>query len=333
MKLISRSMVALSLLALVAVTGCSGKSKANAGQKVKVTQGTLRQVVQAAGNVQPLNKVSILPPISGRIDKILVMEGSYVKRGQILAWMSASDRAALLDTARSQGEDSVKYWEQAYKATPIVAPSSGLIIARNIVEGQTVSSDTDLYDLSDRLIVLGYVDETDLGKVHMRQPAEVTVEAYPDAPFKCSVSLIGHQAIKVNNVISYQVNLEPQKVPGELRAGMTANISFIVQQKDDVLLLPNFAVKGQQGGSIDLKVLTDPKKPAETRTVQLGVSDGVRVEVVSGLDEGDTVLVSSLDLPKAASGGPLSMSGSGNQKGQGGGGGAGGGGGGGGRRQ
>jgi membrane fusion protein, macrolide-specific efflux system len=304
---------------VLAVAGCGNRgSKANAGQRVKVTQGTLLQVVQASGNVEPLNKVSILPPITGRIDKILVDEGAYVKKGQILAWMSASDRAALLDAARSQGADSVKYWEDAYKATPIVAPSSGLIIARNIVEGQTVSSDTDLYDLSDRLIVLAYVDETDLGKIHMRQPADVTVEAYPDSAFKCAVSLIGHQSIKVNNVISYQVNLEPQKVPGELRAGMTANISFIVQQKDDVLLLPNFAVKGQTNSTVDLKVVVDPKKPPEDRTVQLGGSDGVRVEVVSGLDEGDTVLVSSLDLPKAASGGPLSMTGS-QQKGQGGG--------------
>lgn len=308
-------------LLLVLAPACGRGKKGNGGQRVKVTQGDLRQIVQATGNVEPLNKVSILPPVTGRIDKIVVLEGAYVKRGQILAYMSSSDRAALLDTAASQGADQVKYWQDAYKATPIVAPANGLIIARNVVEGQTVASDTDLYDLSDRLVVLADVDETDLGKIHMSQPADCTVDAYPNQVFRSLVTLIGHQAIKVNNVISYQVNLDPQRVPGDLRAGMTANVNFIVQEKKDVLLLPNYAVKGVSGGEATVKVLTDPKKPPEERQVELGVTDGVQVEVVSGLEEGDTVLVSSLDLPKAVSGGPLSMNMGGSQRGGGGGGG------------
>jgi len=322
----SRSLIlpVLGLLLLVA-PGCGRSKKGQGGQKVEVTRGDLRQIVQATGNIEPLNKVSILPPVTGRMDKILVYEGAYVKRGQILAYMSSSDRAALLDNAASQGPDQVKYWQDAYKSTPIVAPSSGLIIARNVVEGQTVAADTDLYDLSDRLVVLADVDETDLGKIHMAQPADCTVDAYPNQIFTSKVSLIGHQAIKVNNVISYQVNLEPQKVPGDLRAGMTANINFIVQEKKDTLMLPNYAVKGQTNGPATVKVLVDPKKPPESREVQLGVTDGVRVEVVSGLQEGDTVLVSALDLPKATSGGPLSMNmgGSNGQRSGGGGGGGG----------
>jgi macrolide-specific efflux system membrane fusion protein len=315
----------LAGLILLAAAGCGKSGKSNLGQKVPVTRGDLLLTVQATGNVEPLNKVSILPPITGRIDKWLVDEGAYVKSGQILAWMSSSDRAALLDTARSQGGDQVQYWEQAYKATPIVSPSSGLIIARNIVDGQTVAADTDLYDLSDRLYVFADVDETDLGKIHMGQTANVTVDAYPNKIFQCEVTLIGHQAIKVNNVISYQINLRPVKVPGELRAGMTADINFIVQQKKDVLMLPNFAVKGQQEGTANVRVLTDPNKPAEHRSVTLGLSDGLHVEILGGLEEGDTVLVGSLDLPKAATGGPMSMTGGGQRPSGGGGGGGGGG--------
>lgn len=305
-------------LGVLAAWGC-GKSKSDRlgqGQRVKVATGNIRQVVQTTGNVQPLNKVSILPPVTGRIDKIVVLEGQSVKRGQVLAWMSSSDRAALLDTARSKGAKELKYWEDAYKATPIVAPANGMIISRNIVEGQTVSSDTDLYDLSDRLVVLAYVDETDLGKIHMNQLADCMVDAYPSKVFKAAVSLIGHQAIKVNNVISYQVNLEPKKVPGELRAGMTADVNFVVQEKKDVLVLPNYAVKGQQEGTAVVKVLVDPKQPPETRNVTLGISDGVRVEVKDGLAEGEIVLISSLDLPKAMTGGPMSMTGGGGGGGQ-----------------
>ena len=144
----------LSLLAWAACGKAHGDRQGQ-GQRVKVTTGDISQVVQATGNVEPLNKVSILPPVTGRIDKILVYEGETVKRGQVLALMSSSDRAALLDTARAKGPDELKYWEDAYKATPVVAPANGLIIARNIVEGQTVAADTDLYDLSDRLVVTG----------------------------------------------------------------------------------------------------------------------------------------------------------------------------------
>ena len=151
--------------------------------------------------------------------------------------------------------------------------------------------------------------------------ADCTVDAYPSKVFKSAVSLIGHQAIKVNNVVSYQVNLEPQKVPGELRAGMTADVNFIVQEKKGVLVIPNYAVKGQQDGVAVLKVVTDPKKAPESRTVTLGVSDGIRVEVKDGLEDGDTVVVSSLDLPKAMTGGPMSMTGGGQGQRPGGGGG------------
>ena len=318
----SNPRILLAACLALAAMGC-GKSKDKAAQvqKVEVSLGEIRQVVQASGNVQPMNKVAILPPISGRIDKIVAYEGAYVKRGQILAWMSSSDRAALLDAARSQGPDEIKHWEDAYKATPIIAPADGMIIARNIVAGQTVAGETDTYDLSDRLIVLASVDETDLGKVHSGQMAEVTVDAYPSKPFRAQVALIGHQAVKVNNVVSYMVNLEPQKVPGELRAGMTANVNFIILEKKDVLCIPSFAVKGQSGGPAEVKVMGADKKAPEARSIVLGITDGAKVEVVSGLEEGDKIVVSSLDLPKALSGGMgSSPAGAGGQR-QGGGGG------------
>jgi macrolide-specific efflux system membrane fusion protein len=296
--------------AALLLAGCGHSSAKSMGQKVQVQRGDIRQVVQATGQVEPLNKVSILPPVTGRIDKILVMEGETVKKGQVLALMSSSDRAAILDNAAAEGPAVVKQWEEEYKATPIIAPTSGLIIARNVVTGQTVAADTDMYDLSDRLVVFADVDETDLGKIHMNQVADCTVEAYPNKVFEAAVSLIGHQAIKVNNVISYQINLEPKKVPGELRAGMTADVNFIVQIKKDVLWIPNFAVKGMQQGAAKVKVLTTPGKPPEDRDIVLGISDGVKVEVVSGLDEGETIVIPGLDLPKAQTGGPMSMSGS-----------------------
>jgi macrolide-specific efflux system membrane fusion protein len=218
--------------------------------------GSIRLTVQATGSVQPLNKVSILPPVGGRIDKIIALEGRAVRKGQVLAWMSSSERAVLLDNAQAKGPEEVKYWEGAYAPTPIIAPVDGIVIARNVVEGQTVSLGTDLYDLSDRLIVQAAVDETDLGKIHDEQKASVTVDAYPDKPFNADVNLISHQAVKVNNVVTYYVQLEPRKVPGTLRAGMTANVDFILEEREHVLLIPAWAVKGMERTTVMLKVAT-----------------------------------------------------------------------------
>ncbi len=289
-----RTILALAAAALL-LAGCRGGTK-EAAQKVRVTRGNLQVTVQDTGNVQPLNEVQIIPPVAGRVDQILVDEGAHVKKGQVLAWMSSSDRAALLDMARAKGPQELKYWEDVYKPTPIVAPVSGMIINRNVVEGQTVSQSTDVYDMSDRLIVVADVDETDLGRISDGQKALVTVDAYPEMPFACRVMMITHEAVKVNNVVCYYVKLSPENAPAELRAGMTANVNFIVKDDRGVLLLPAWAVKGAENTSLSLLVQNDPKKPAQKTRVSLGDADGSNVEVLSGLSEGDTVLVSSLSL-------------------------------------
>ena len=312
-----RALLTLAAAAALALAGCSSKAAKGSIQKVAVTRGDLNTYVQATGNIQPLNLVSILPPVTGRVDKIVADEGATVKKGQVLAWMSSSDRAALLDMARAKGDAELKYWEDVYKSTPIVAPVNGLIINRNVVEGQTVASSTDLYDMSDQLIVLAAVDENDLGSNHIGQQADVTVDAYPNNSFACKVIMITHEAVKVNNVVSYYVKLESAKAPAELRAGMTANINFRVNQYPNALLLPSWAVKGAQQATVSVMVKKagDGKdaKPQQA-SVKLGDTDGSQVVVLSGLDEGDTVVVSSLSLPDASSstslfGGPPRMSG------------------------
>src|SRR5689334_2958254 len=72
---------------------------------VQAQIGTVEDSVEATGEVSPLNRVEIKPPIQGRMEKILTEEGGQVKQGEILAWMSSSDRAAIIDAARAQGPE------------------------------------------------------------------------------------------------------------------------------------------------------------------------------------------------------------------------------------
>lgn len=284
-------------------------------QVVEATRATLEDFVEATGTVQPLNRVEVKPPIAGRVEKLLVDEGDRVGAGTILAWMSSSDRAAILDAARAQGPEEVKKWEDSYKATPIVAPLSGSIILRNVVVGQTVDAATALFAMSDRLVVLADVDESSIGRVRAGMPAVITLDSYPDQPINGKVFQILHEGKNVSNVITYGAKIQPNKVPAFFRSQMTANIRLVVTKKDDVIVLPDEAVRTTPSGDREVQI-PGPDGKLVTKSVQVGLESGDQVEIVSGLAEGDKVLVTRRRYrpQQAQSRSPLVMGGNRNQQ-------------------
>jgi len=92
----------------------AGKPAKKTSEIVAVKEGPIENTVDATGSVAPLNRVEIKPPIAGRMENLVIDEGAHVKRGDIMAWMSSSDRAAILDAARAQGPEVLKHWEDAY---------------------------------------------------------------------------------------------------------------------------------------------------------------------------------------------------------------------------
>src|SRR5271157_418829 len=268
----------------------AGKSRAADMQAVLVTKGSIMQTIEATGSVSPLNRVEIKPPIAGRIEKLLADEGDKVKEGLVLAWMSSSDRAAILDAARSEGPEAIKRWEDAYKPTPIIAPLSGVIILKNVVVGQTVDPSVVLFAMSDFLIVLGQVDESDIGHIHIGMPAFITLDAYPDKKVEGKVFDILYEGKNVSNVITYGVKVRPTKVPPFFRSQMTANISFIIQSKDSALIVPVTAVQDMAKGIKQVSVPGPNGKPV-TREIKTGIENNDKLEVLSGLTLGDTILI------------------------------------------
>ena len=127
------------LIVAVALSSCAGKDEGEL-KTDKVTRGSIKAQIPSTGIVEPRNRLEIKPPVAGRIDKVLVTEGQKVKKGEVLAWMSSSDRAALLDAARSKGEEELKHWEDVYKPAPIVAPLNGFIIQRAVEPGSRFRS-------------------------------------------------------------------------------------------------------------------------------------------------------------------------------------------------
>lgn len=272
-------------------------------REVKVDRGDIGISVTATGTVQPQNRLEIKPPISGRVETVLVQEGETVKRGQILAWMSSTERAALLDSARAEGKGEVKRWEELYKATPVIAPINGTIIQRAVESGQSFTNVDAILVMSDRLTVQAQVDETDLAQIKLKQPAELILDAYSQESFPGTVAQIAYEAKLVNNVTTYIVYVVPDKTPDFMRSGMTANVIFNIEKKEDVLRIPNEVIKTQDNKtSVLVKV---PGKPPLTQEVQLGLSDGKFTEVISGLEGKETLLVRELNLAEEKSNNPL----------------------------
>jgi macrolide-specific efflux system membrane fusion protein len=259
-------------------------------REITPTLGTIQSLISTTGTVQPQNRLEIKPPINGRIEELKVLEGEKVTAGQILAWMSSTERAALLDTARAQGEESLRYWQQAYKATPLIAPINGEVIVRSVEPGQTVTSSDAVVVLSDRLIVEANVDETDIGKVKVEQKAIIGLDAYPQIKVKAKVDHISYESEIVNNVTIYKVDILPEVVPEVFRSGMSANVEIVEKGRDNTLLLPLAAVKEDKQGSFVLLNQGKNKQPL-LRKVKLGISDGENIEVISGIEPQDKILI------------------------------------------
>lgn len=257
---------------------------------LSVTRGDIDITVVATGVVQPSNRLEIKPPIPGRIEKVLVREGQHVRRGQVLAWMSSSERAALIDAARAKGAAELERWQQLYRPTPIIAPINGTIILRNAEPGQTFQSQDAVLVMSDRLIVRAQVDETDIAKVKLHQPARITLDAYSDKSIDGTVHHIAFEAKNVNNVITYEVDVSPKAVPAFMRSGMTANVSFVVASRRNVVIVPAEAIQTRAGRTQVLVAGDEVDAEPTEREIKLGISDGRRVEVLSGVSAGQKVL-------------------------------------------
>lgn len=256
-------------------------------RQVPIQRGDLKLTILSTGVVQPENHLEIKPPIAGRVEKVLVREGDKVKKGQILAWMSSSERAALLDAARAKGPEEVKRWSEYYPASPIVAPINGTLILRNVESGQTFAQTDAVFKISDRLTIKANVDETDIAKIQLKQRARIVLDAYPEQPIRGRVERIAFDAKTVNSVTTYEVTVLPEEVPAFMRSGMTANVRFHVETRKNIVLVPNEAIK-RKDGRIYVLVATG-NAPAE-RDIRVGASDGKLSEVADGLKEGDIVL-------------------------------------------
>jgi HlyD family secretion protein len=187
--------------------------------------------------------------------------------------------------------------QQRLKDTKVFAPMDGVVSGRNVQKGQIVSSGisnvgggTALMTLSDlsRIFILAAVDESDIGKVSEDQRAIVTADAYPGRRFDGNVVRIATKGVNISNVVTFEVKIE---VLGEkknlLKSEMTANVEIVAAENEDALLVPAEAITRKKREQI--AQVKKAEGGAEERVVEVGITDGVNMEVVSGLKEGEEI--------------------------------------------
>ena len=279
------------------------KSSNDSIKEISPVSGSIQTIISTTGTVLPKNRLEIKPTVNGRIDKVLVQEGNKVKTGDILAWMSSTERAALIDAAQEQGEAALKYWQEVYKPISLLSPINGEVIVATTQPGQTVTTTDGVVVLSDQLIVRAQVDETDIGKIKLGQSAVISLDAYPNTKIKAKVDHIYYESKTVNNVTIYAVDLIVEEVPAFFRSGMNATVDFTEKSKENALLLPVDAVHKDKNGDYVLVKQDNAKEPVKT-SVKLGISDDKNVEVLSGISENDRIIVKlkKYSLPKNTTG-------------------------------
>ncbi len=254
---------------------------------IEASRGDIEVSVTAYGVVRPRNRLEIKPPFAGRIEDILVSEGDTVEAGEVMAWMSSQDRAALLDIARSRGEDEVARWSDVYRRAPIVAHLSGFVIRRGAEPGQSVSSGEAVIVMADELILRAQVDETDIGKIRTGYPASIRLDAYPGRPFRGEIEHIAYESETVSNVVVYNVDIRPLDEFELMRSGMSAEVEITLNRSDDTVYLPLSAIRG---GREPFVIVNKGNSLTERRPVETGITDGINVEITSGLTEGEKVV-------------------------------------------
>jgi RND family efflux transporter MFP subunit len=188
----------------------------------------------------------------------------------------------------------------------IVAPFDGVVADISITEGEEISTATlatpaiSLVDTSE-IEMQGYIDELDVAMVKLGQAANITLDALPNEQVTGSVTFISPISTVRAGIVSYATTITLENPSAELKDGMSATAEVVVERRDNVLLIPNTVIQGTLQNP-KVVVLVDGQQE-EQRYITLGLSDGTNTEVLSGLEEGERVVLPTTTTTGTQTGG------------------------------
>ncbi len=233
------------------------------------------------------------------------------EKGLISANDFESARLALeqAQSVLSQRQEAVNKARTNLGYATITSPIDGIVLSKAVEEGQTVASSfntptlfTIVKDMTD-MRVIADVDEADIGEVREGQRVTYTVDAYPSEVFQGTVTQVRNEATTTNNVVTYEVVISAPNPDLKLKPGLTANVTVYTLEQPNVVSVPSKALRFtptkemlQPGQKI---VDCNAKKKLWVREgntfkaygVSVGISNGIRTQIVSGIKEGTEVIV------------------------------------------
>lgn len=201
----------------------------------------------------------------------------------------------------SQSRALLDQTEEQFRNSTILSPIDGTVLSRDVEVGDAVSSilvlgssATLIMTLGDthEVYVKGKVDESDIAKVYFGQPARIKVESYKDRTFNGKVTKISPMGVEKDNVTTFEVRVSIDNAKGELKSMMTANAEILLEEHKNVLMVPEGALIYDKDRNASIEVpdasAHDGKKKI---AVNVGISNGSKTELLSGLKEGAQVVV------------------------------------------
>jgi HlyD family secretion protein len=261
-----------------------------------------------------------LPMYKATLDRNLEMQKEGIVSRQVLDDANRDYLAALtkrdsskaqigVDTAKlkqaraqvQQSQASLKQLEEQLSYTTIVAPMDGVILSRDVEIGDAVSSILVLGSTATLVMtegdigevyVQGKVDEADIAHVYLGQPARIKVESFRDRVFNGHVTKIAPMGVEKDNVTTFEVRVSINNPGGELKANMTANAEILLDEHKGVLTVPENAVMYDSQKNASVEVPDKKQKEGKRKvSVKVGLSNGSVTEILSGLKEGEQVVL------------------------------------------
>jgi len=228
----------------------------------------------------------------------LALNKQNVAKAQVLV-LTAKEKQAAAQV--QQDKANLAQLEEQLSYTTITSPIDGVILSRDVEMGDAVSSILVLgssatlimtLGATSQVYVKGKVDESDIGKVYLGQPARIKVESFKDKTFHGKVTKIAPMGVEKDNVTTFEVRVSINNPGGELKANMTANAEIILEEHKNVLQIPEGALIYDKDKKTYVQV-PDPsaKDGARKVAINAGISNGAKTEVLSGLKEGEQVVL------------------------------------------
>ncbi|MDY6912372.1 MAG: efflux RND transporter periplasmic adaptor subunit [Chloroflexota bacterium] len=268
----------------------SESSIATAQNNVTKTKETLMSAEENLTNAQ-VNSVVIQQKESA----VATAKAALAKAKENLAEMKAGADPLDIELKQIQVDNAQRALDEALETleeSTIEAPFDGVVASIGVSVGDSVSANTVIVHLVDigAVEIDATVDEIDVAMVEAGQMASITIDAIPDAMLLGKVMAVSPLAVVQSGIVTYEIDVEvrnPQNVA--VRAGMTASIEIVILKEENVLLVPSQAIKRSGQNRVVEVVIGEGE--TEERIVETGSSDAMRTEILSGLEEGEKILV------------------------------------------